>query len=139
MTVSNLNQRIQYTADGIVDTFAYNFKIFTNSDLTVVLTSTNDVDTTQILDTDYAVNGAGDNEGGSIVFNSAPTDEYIVTIHRVMPLTQTVDYVENDAFPAASHENALDKLTFTTQQQQDELNRSITVPATDPIGITDGI
>jgi hypothetical protein len=42
-----------------------------------------------------------------------------------------VDYVENDAFPAETHEGALDRLTYIEQQQQEELGRALKVSTTD--------
>ena len=41
-----------------------------------------------------------------------------------MDLEQTVDYIEGDAFPATAHEDALDKIVLTQQQQQEQLNRT---------------
>ena len=38
--------------------------------------------------------------------------------------------MQNDAFPAESHERALDKLTMQTQQLAEEIGRALTLPAT---------
>ena len=46
-------------------------------------------------------------------------------MRRKLTLTQGTDYVENDPFPAAAHEDALDRLTMVTQQIQEEVDRSI--------------
>ena len=46
----------------------------------------------------------------------APAATNEVIIQRKLALTQGTDYVANDPFPAESHEEALDRLTFITQQ-----------------------
>jgi len=79
---------------------------------------TTGVETTQTLTTDYTVTNAGNDAGGNVVFGTAPASGNTVFIRRVLPLTQTTDYVENDPFPAESHERALDKLTMLIQQSQ---------------------
>ena len=50
---------------------------------------------------------------------------------RDTPITQGTDYQPADPFPAASHEDALDKLTHVAQQVQEEVDRSIKAPRTD--------
>ncbi len=44
---------------------------------------------------------------------------------REQPLTQGLDLVANDPFPAESLEEALDKLVFMTQKHEEELSRAI--------------
>jgi hypothetical protein len=54
-----------------------------------------------------------------------------------MALTQSTDYVANDPFPAATHEDALDRLTFISQQIQEEVNRSIKLSRTNTMTSTE--
>ena len=51
-------------------------------------------------------------------------------IRRNTTQTQLTDYVENDAFPAETHENALDRLTMLAQDQQRELGIRFKYPDT---------
>jgi len=70
--------------------------------------------------TNYTVVGSGAGplySGGSITFTEAPPTSSIITISRSTPLTQGLDYVAYDRFPAASNETAMDKLTLITQEQ----------------------
>jgi len=53
-----------------------------------------------------------------------------------LTLTQSTDYVANDPFPAAAHEDALDRLTFIAQQQQEVFDRAIVFPETDTASTT---
>jgi len=120
MTVSTTVNKVSYTASAAQTTFAYTFKIFADGDLKVYVNSTQ-----KTLTTDYTVTGAGDVGGGNIVFGTGLSASDSVVIERVLDLTQGVDYVENDAFPAETHEDALDRLTFVTQQHQDALDRTV--------------
>jgi hypothetical protein len=51
--------------------------------------------------------------GGTVTFPAAATD--VVRIERVTPLTQATAYAAYDAFPAETHELALDKVTLALQ------------------------
>jgi len=60
-----------------------------------------------------------------------------VVLLRQTAQTQATDYTPNDPFPAASHEDALDKLTLMTQDQQDELDRTIKLSRTNTMTSTE--
>ena len=121
MTVSSSTSSVSYSGNGATTGFSYTFKIFADSDLVVSLkNNTTGVSTTQTLTTDYTVSGAGSASGGNVTFVTAPPSGNTVIIRRVLPYTQETDYTENDPFPAASHEDALDKLTMLAQQNRDE-------------------
>ena len=126
MTVSSTTKRNSYTGDGSTTTFAYSFKIFDEDDITVILrTTATGTETVQTKTTHYSVTGVGSTSGGNVVFGSAPTSAQTVVLLRQTAQTQATDYTPNDPFPAASHEDALDKLTLVAQDQQDELDRAI--------------
>jgi hypothetical protein len=137
MTVSSGINRASYSGNGSLATFAYNFKIFDEDDLTVILRSANGTETTQTITTDYTVTGVGDAGGGNVVFGTAPTATETIVILREQPLTQGLDLVPNDPFPANSLEDSLDKLTFITQQHSEELSRSIKASKTNAITSTE--
>ena len=59
------------------------------------------------------------------MFGSAPANGVTIVILREQPLTQGLDLVANDPFPAESLEEALDKLVFMTQKHEEELSRAI--------------
>jgi hypothetical protein len=133
MTVASTNLKVQYTGNGILKTYQYSFKIFEDTDLVVTLTDS-DGDTLQVLNTDYTVTGAGETNGGNVVFVDAPSSLETITIIRELPLTQLTDYVENDAFGAEVTEEAFDRSTMVDQQLDEENARSVHIPLTDPIG-----
>jgi len=114
MTVSSTTLKNSYTASSSQTTFAYAFKIFADGDLKVYVNAT-----LKTLTTDYTVTSAGVTAGGNVVFGTGLTSGDKVVIQRDLALTQSTDYVENDPFPADSHETALDRLTFIVQQLND--------------------
>jgi len=147
MTVSSTTTKVSYNGDASTSVFAYTFKVFNASEL-VVITRVNatGAETTETLNTAYIVDGVDNANGGNVTFKyntGNPSDpNYSVTdfrpqtgetvvIKRVLPLTQTTDYTPNDPFPAEVHEESLDKLTFVSQQQQEEIDRSFKFAETD--------
>ena len=76
MTVSSTNTKVSFTGtssngtDG-TSTFAYNFKVFANSEIKVIIrTTASGVETTKTLVTHYTVTGVGEDAGGNVVFTS---------------------------------------------------------------------
>ena len=133
MTVSSQKTIKSANGDGSNVTFPYDFKIFAAVDLTVILRSSTGTETVQELTTHYSVTNAGVVSGGNVVFETAPASGVTVVIRRNIAQTQITDYTANDPFPAESHEDALDRLTFITQQQQEEIDRSFKVSRTNTI------
>ncbi len=125
MTVSNSTNRVSYSGNGTLTTFAYSFKIFDQDDLTVILRASNGTETVQTITTNYTVTGVGSASGGNVVFGTAPASGVTVVILREMDLEQGLDLVANDPFPAGSLEDSLDKLTFMVQQHDEQLGRAI--------------
>jgi len=137
MTVSSTTTKNSYSGDGSTTTFAYAFKIFADADLTVILRSAAGTETVQTLTTNYTVTNAGNASGGNVEFVTAPASGVTVVIRRNMAQTQSTDYTANDPFPAESHEDALDRLTFIAQQQQEEVDRSIKLSRTNTMTSTE--
>jgi hypothetical protein len=134
MTVSSTTTKNSYAGDGTTTVFAYTFKIFDDDDITVILrTDATGGETVQTKTTDYTVSGVGNTAGGNITFGTAPASGITVVLIRETAQTQTTDYTPNDPFPAASHEDALDKLTLIVQDQQEALDRSIKISKTNTI------
>jgi len=125
MTINNANNKNQFTANGINDTFTYTFKIFKQSEIVV------DVDgVPQVITTDYTVTGVGNAGGGDVVFTggSIPANLAIVTLQLSPDFTQEIAYVEGDDFPSASHEEGLDRSTQRDLNLSEEISRTLQVP-----------
>ena len=126
MTVSSSTNRVSYSGNGSLTTFAYTFKIFDQDDLTVILRASNGTETVQTITTHYTVTNVGNASGGNIEFVTAPSATETVVIVREQPFTQGLDLVPNDPFPAQSLEESLDKLTFVDQRLNEKIDRALT-------------
>ena len=132
MTISSLNVKNSYNADGSTTSFAYTFPIHSTAELKVILRAANGTETIQTLTTHYSIvdNGAS---GGQVNFVSAPASGIAVVLLRDTNLTQETDYIANDPFPAETHEAALDKLTLQQQELQEELDRALKISRSNDI------
>ena len=125
MTVSSATNKVSYNGNGSQTVFAYGFKIFDEDDLTVIIRNASGGETTQTITTHYTVSGVGVASGGNVTMGTAPASGESLTIIRELPLTQGLDLVPNDPFPATLVEDTLDKLTFMIHQHEETLNRTI--------------
>lgn len=129
MTVStDISRSGPYAGAGTTGPFTVTFRFLDNSHLQVIRTASG-VDTTLVLNTDYTVSGAG-GSSGTVTLATALAVGQSLTIIRNVPFTQLADYVAGDAFPAQSHEDALDLVVMQTQQLKDGLDRSLTLAPT---------
>jgi hypothetical protein len=135
MTVSTETNKKSYEGTGANTTLPTTFPFESDSDLVVTQrVKTTGIEATLVLGTHYTVTGGGF-ANGTVTPVDGATD-FPVTVDWVLsrntPQTQETDYVDNDDFPAESHENALDKVTYLAQDRQEAVNRSLKVPITDP-------
>jgi xylose isomerase len=137
MTVSTDLIKVSYSGDDSTTVFAYTFKVFDEDDLVVIIRDANGVETTKTITTDYTVSGVGNANGGNVTMLTAPASTETLLILREQPITQELDLVPNDPFPADSIEEALDKLVFMMQQQAEELDRCIKLSKTNTMTSTE--
>ena len=134
MTISTTTTKNQHNGNASATTFAYNFKILDQSHLEVIKTNASGVDTTLSITTHYTVSGVG-NDTGSITYPVSGTalaaDEKI-TIRRKQNFLQSTDLQNQGGFFAEVHETAFDKQTQFALQNQEELDRTLRGPVTDP-------
>lgn len=117
-----------YTGNGSQTAFPFYFKVFQNTDVLVVLTDTNNADTTQTLTTQYTVslNGNQDtNPGGTVNMVTAPLTGYKLTIGSQVPLAQTVQLQNNGGFYPTVLNSALDQIVAMVQQHDEQIGRSV--------------
>jgi hypothetical protein len=130
--ISATTSKQQFTLTSGTQTIAVPFYFLENSHVKVVRTR-NGVDTT--LTAGFTISGAGDADGGQIVFSGAGTiagDR--ITVMRVVPILQLTSYAPNDRFPASSHERALDKLTMLVQMVEEKVGRALLYKEGEVIG-----
>lgn len=123
------NKAGPYTLTGSGQTLSVPLYFLEESHLLVTsLDSVNDTtESILVLNTDYTVTGEGNEAGGSITMVGGVAGQRI-TITRLVPITQIVNYIENDAFPADTHEQALDKLTMICAMLAENVARCIQFP-----------
>lgn len=133
MSFTNQTKKNTYTGDGLTAAFAFSFPILDEDDLRVQLKDTNGTVTDKTLTTHYTVSGTGNRTGftdytsGTVTFTpgNIPLSTDTIIIKRDIAATQETDYTERGAFPAETHERALDKLTMLFLQQQESIDRSV--------------
>lgn len=128
MTISSTTVRNQYNGDGSTVNFTYQFRIIQAEDIRVVVTSTTGIDSVKVLGVDYSVSGVAAALGGTVTMTAAPAAGTRITLSRNAQALQEEHYVENDPFPAASHEMALDRVTTVTQSALEQTSRALQVP-----------
>jgi hypothetical protein len=127
MTLPTEVCRNQYAGAGSPGPFAFNFRIFAESDLVVIRRSATGVDTALTLTTDYTVTGVGNAAGTVTLVDDLETGE-VLSIRRVRPVTQARSVRNQAAYAAATHEDAWDDLVMKAQQQADDAARSFKLP-----------
>ncbi len=117
MSLSSETSLVQYAGNGSsVSGYAIPFKFLDNSHVKAVLRNADGVETELAETTHYTLTGAEEDGGGTLTTVTAYASTYTLTIYRELPFTQPTDYEAQGAFPAESHETALDRVTMLCQQ-----------------------
>lgn len=128
MTLANNYNPTRQLANGVTTSFSFNYDMI-NSDYAAIYQEVDGVQT--LVDSELYTIEFDDN-GGNVVFKTAPAAGVYIVVGRNVPTDQETPYRTSSGFPANRVEENLDKLTAITQQLSDESNRS---PKT-PIGMT---
>jgi hypothetical protein len=137
MTVSSTTVKKSYNGNGSTTAFTYDFLINTTAELKVIIRSSTGAETVKTISSHYNISDSSGS--GTVTFTSGniPASGETVILIRDTNLTQGTDYVENDPFPSASHESALDKLTLQVQEVQEEVDRAIKLSRTNTMTSTE--
>ena len=131
MTVSSTINRISHDGNGSTLLFSVPFAFFDEDELQVIeRVAATGAETVKSLNNDYTVQG-GDGGSGAVTAATAPSADVSWTILRRTKRTQTIDYTDNDPFPAATHERGLDRVTMIAQDSVGAADRALRLPATD--------
>jgi len=137
VTVESSSNRAQYATNGTTGPWTVPFYFLDNSHIQVIHTDSSGNETVLTLTTHYSVTGAGVQAGGTVTtvtaYSTTVPASYI-TVLRNVPALQQTDYVDGDKFPAATHEQALDKLTMLIQQLLEVTNRALVFSPSDTAG-----
>jgi hypothetical protein len=131
MTIAKTGSSASYAGDGTTVNFAFPYRFFDDTDLLVYRVDADGTSHLQTVTTDYTVSNTGTEGGGTVTMVVSPATGTTLLIEREIPATQDVDYQNNDAFPAETHEEALDRLTLIDQQIARSDGLHITFPTGD--------
>lgn len=138
MTVSSTTNRKAFTGDAVTASFGTSPVVFFNASelvVQVVVTATG-ATTTLVENTDYTVSGGAgttgtvDLAGGSSPYGAPAATETLV-IRRVLPFTQTDDFVNNDINDAEVLEDNLDRSVMLMQQLAESQDRALKLSSTE--------
>lgn len=129
MAITSETSKVTYNGDGSTVAFSVSYYFLDDADLEVIVEDAGGDETVQTIISDYSLSGAGDQSGGTCTMVTAPASGEKLIIRRKVAVTQPVDYVENDPFPAETHEEALDRITMIAQEHSEELDRSLKLKA----------
>lgn len=134
MTVSSTTRKAgPFTGDGVVDTFPFTFKVFSDADVLVVSADADGVESILTIVTDYAVDLNTDQDaspGGDVILNDPLTSGYTMVISSDADETQLTEITNSGGFYPRVINNALDKQTILTQQLSERVSRALKVPIT---------
>lgn len=122
MTLASTTSKVQYNGNGSTTAFPFSFKFTAANEIEVILTSSAGVDAIKAITTHYTLSSPGDS--GTVTMITAPASGEVLTIRRIMPLTQTTDLNAGGGFSAATIEAALDKLAMIGQQLLEKIRRA---------------
>lgn len=120
MSVVEVTPRKDYTGDGLITVFPFDWYIVTKQTIEVLADGV-----PLLLDSDYTVTGAGNLAGGSVTILPAPASGVKICLLRAQPVEQTSRYQQNEDFPAARVEGDYDKLVMICQQLKETLGRAL--------------
>lgn len=132
MTIATELKRVVQVGTGATDTFYFNAPVKDLDGLAVYTYDTSsETQTLQVRGGggtyDYTVTINPSTEFATITLNTVLPTTHRIIVLRDVAITQEVDYVEGDPFPAETHEGALDKLTLIATQLQEQSDRSLKV------------
>jgi hypothetical protein len=126
MSVTSETSKVKYNCNGSTVNFPITFAILETSHIKVIhFDFSTGLEAELSTPAEYSVVGSD-----VVTVATYPTNDTL-TIIRDVPVTQEVDLIDNDPFPAETIEDSLDKLTMLIQQQGGSLDRAIVVPVSD--------
>lgn len=118
--------KVQYTGNGVTTTFPYSFAIFDETDMVVY-------EDNNIITTGFSVTGAGQTDGGNVVFDTAPADGVKITLLRSVTIERITDFQEGGSFRPKNINDEFDRQTAFAQQLEEKISRSMVVPPTSEV------
>lgn len=130
MTVAANASKVQYNCDGITKAFAFTFNCAATSEVQVILTDANGVETVLVETLNYTVSATGRDytAGGTVTTVATYATGNKITILRNMAITQEADFYEGQPTLYGTFEQSLDHLARIIQQLYEKTTRSPLLP-----------
>lgn len=128
MTVNTISSIAEFDTNGVTTNYPFFFKFLANEDLVVTYVDPLGVSSILTFGTHYTVNGAGSENGGSIVTTAALAGPGQLIVSREMQAFQQTSLRNQGKFLAETHEDVFDKLTMLVQQGFAIFKRALTRP-----------
>ena len=125
MTVQTTTSTQSFLGDGVTKTFPFSFKFESTAHIFARYVLPGPTFQPLAPFVDYNVAGAAGNVGGTLTTTVPVPLGVVLQIYRLVPLTQLLDYVANDQFPAEASETALDLIVEGIQQINDSVTGAI--------------
>ncbi|WP_448675872.1 GDSL-type esterase/lipase family protein [Pseudomonas sp. LY-1] len=116
MTVNTISSVAEFETNGVTTNYPFYFKFLANEDLVVTYVDPLGVSSTLTLGTHYSANGAGNDQGGSVVTTTALAGPGQLVVSREMDVYQQTSLRNQGKFLAETHEDVFDRLTMLIQQ-----------------------
>lgn len=123
----NVKPRLRLIADGTQTEYYFHFPVFSPEDIKVYLDKT-------LLENGYSVtpNSASDINGGTITFDTPPTEGTIITLYRHIPFKRTTNFKEVGPFMSSKVNYEFDYQLACMEQLEELIGRTVTFPPTSP-------
>jgi hypothetical protein len=129
MTIpSEVNRSGPYTGNGVTTAFDYKFKVYSASDIQVIVTDLIGQDSTLALGANYSVTNVGADGGGQVVLTTPLTAGYLLTNLLDVSFKQDIDLENQGAYYAESVERGFDLAVMRDQQLDERLSRAVVIP-----------
>ena len=122
--INPVQTKVKYTGNGVVYEFPTIFAFFENDNVVVYLNGV-------IINGGYSVTGAGETDGGLVIFNTPPAEGDKIVILRKVVVERVTDFQEGGSFRAKNINDEFDHQTAFCQQIQEAIERCVKVEVTD--------
>lgn len=143
MTMPSGYLRNDYIGDGSLSSYGFDFKIYDQSHLLVIVADDNGDEFPElVLGTHYTVSGVGEEDGGNIALINGAFDwidsgnlktDYTLTILSNRPSSQNLSLRNQGPYYPEDIEKALDEITKLIKQVEEKVGRVITLPSSTPL------
>ena len=128
MTISvDYRRTTPYFGNNVTKIFPFSFKIFTATDVQVIVTDAVGNEEVYVIGTQYSVQVSTDQEnlpGGTVTMVTPLVSGLSMVIRSVIPYTQTLDVTNPGGFYPTSVNNAFDRTVALIQQVKDAVDNA---------------